>query len=98
MLGGDPSRVPEVRSDLRRLAQEQWAANRAGAVLSAAWAAYAEQPDDRDGKALLARLLLRYPSETGSDKSRALLGLLQDPHDLRGLVRIHVPQTARSLM
>jgi hypothetical protein len=44
MLGDDPSRqgVPEAGSDLRRLAQEQWAANRAGAAFSAAWAAYAE--------------------------------------------------------
>src|SRR6202045_4677538 len=81
MLGDDPSRqgVPEVRSDLRRLAREQWAAGRAAAALSTAWAGYEEQPDDRDGKALLAHLLLRYPSEIGPEKSRALLGLLQDP-------------------
>src|SRR5580700_11193276 len=79
MLGDDPSQVPEVRSNLRRLAHEQWAAGRAGAALSTAWAAYEEQPDDRDGKALLAHFLLRYPSEIGPEKSRALLGLLQDP-------------------
>src|ERR1700730_5810263 len=79
MLGDDPSQVPEVRSNLRRLAHEQWAAGRAGAALSTAWAAYEEQPDDRDGKALLAHLLLRYPSEIGPDKSRTLLELMEDP-------------------
>jgi 2-polyprenyl-3-methyl-5-hydroxy-6-metoxy-1,4-benzoquinol methylase len=79
MLGDDPSRVPEVRSDLRRLAREQWAAGHAEAALSTAWAAYEEEPDDRDGRALLAHLLFRYPIEIGPEKSRTFLELMEDP-------------------
>src|ERR1700730_14416004 len=81
MLGDDPSRqgVPEVRSDLRRLAREQWAAGRAEAALSTAWAAYEEQPDARDGKGQLAHHLFGYPSESGADASRPPLELMEDP-------------------
>jgi len=66
-------------AQLRRMARAHWAADRPDAALAAAWAAYEAQAEDRNGRALLARLLHRYPHRVGRDKKDALLGLLRHP-------------------
>jgi SAM-dependent methyltransferase len=66
-------------AELRRLARAHWAADRPDAALAAAWAAYEEQPEDCDGRALLARLLLQYPDRIGLERKSALLDFLQHP-------------------
>ena len=50
------------------MARAHWAADRPDAALAAAWAAYEAQAEDRNGRALLARLLHRYPHRVGRDK------------------------------
>jgi hypothetical protein len=66
-------------AELRRIARANWAADRPDAALAAAWAAYEQQPNDRDGWALLARLLLQYPDRITLERRSALLELLQHP-------------------
>jgi SAM-dependent methyltransferase len=71
-IGLEPAR-------LRRMARAHWAAERPDAALAAALAAYEAQAEDRNGRALLARLLHRYPDRVGREKKGALLGLLRHP-------------------
>ena len=78
-LGEGTSQVRRTPADLRRIAREEWAADHAQAAVAAAWAAYDKQPDDRDGKRLLADLLRRYPDQVGAEREGALLRLLGDP-------------------
>jgi SAM-dependent methyltransferase len=86
-------------AQLRKMARAHWAAERSDAALAAAWAAYETQAEDRDGRALLARLLHRYPDRVGREKKGALLGLLRhpqvDPDDI-SLAGWHVIRSADS--
>ncbi|MEJ0025013.1 MAG: methyltransferase [Rhizomicrobium sp.] len=81
MTDGTGATLPSFeneRETLRSTALGHEAAGRAGEALAAAWSILDTAPDDRQTKALIARLLLDSPDLIGPDRASSLHALLDD--------------------